>query len=399
MPTKPKEARGDRLFSHRRSRAERRAKGKSLRDACPREAHAVWKAPAGRPDPVSLVLEADKGRIVELLPLRHGRMAVSPFTLFRGSALNMAVDLATTPVTGVRVQCCGDAHLGNFRGLGTPERRVIFAINDLDETLPGPWEWDLKRLTASFVVACRNNGLIESTAKDAVLACVRSYREHMREFSEMNPIDLWYFNFDSDMLLAAVDDPELRKRAIKRIDKERTRRVEEDLFPAFNGTASKRPVIEDQPPTIFHWKGHKPGKIHPDNLSGDKEQECFSDGLTEELLNSLTEINELQVAARTSAFSFKGKDEDIGTIARKLNVGAILEGSVRRSEHTVRITAQLVNAVTGFHLWSKTYDRDLRCAETTDRDCHAGGRRPEGHAPWGSRGQSRARRDTESRRL
>jgi hypothetical protein len=140
MPTKLKEAKGGRLFCHRHSRAERRAKGKSLRDACPREAHAVWKAPAGRPDPVSLVLEADKGRIPELLPLRHGRMALSPLTLFRGSALNMAVDLATTPVTGVRVQCCGDAHLGNFRGLGTPEWRVIFAINDLDETLPGPWE-------------------------------------------------------------------------------------------------------------------------------------------------------------------------------------------------------------------------------------------------------------------
>ena len=153
--------------------------GKNLRDACPREAHAVWKAPAGRPDPVSLVLEADKGRIPELLPLRHGRMALSPFTFYRGSALNMAVDLATTPATGVRVQCCGDAHLGNFRGLGTPERRVIFAINDLDESLPAPWEWDLKRLAASFVVACRNNSLSESTARDAVLTCVRSYREHM----------------------------------------------------------------------------------------------------------------------------------------------------------------------------------------------------------------------------
>ena len=100
-------------------------------------------------------------------------MALSPFTFYRGSALNMAVDLATTPATGVRVQCCGDAHLGNFRGLGTPERRVIFAINDLDETLPAPWEWDLKRLAASFVVACRNNNLSESTARDAVRTCVR----------------------------------------------------------------------------------------------------------------------------------------------------------------------------------------------------------------------------------
>jgi len=258
----------DRLFTHRRSRAERRAVGKKLRDACPREAHAVWKAPAGRPDPVSLVLQADKGRIPELLTLRHGRMALSPFTFYRGSALNMAVDLATTPATGIRVQCCGDAHLGNFRGLGTPERRVIFAINDLDETLPAPWEWDLKRLAASFVVACRNNSLSESTARDAVLACVRSYREHMREFSEMNPLDLWYSAVDSEMLLATINDPKLRNRGIKRLEKERGRRVEEDLFPTFKQAAGKTPVIEDQLPTIFHWKGHRPGEIHPDTAEG-----------------------------------------------------------------------------------------------------------------------------------
>ena len=211
-----------------------------------------------------MVLEGDKGRIPELLPFRHGRMALSPFTFYRGSALNMAVDLASTPATRVRVQCCGDAHLGNFRGLGTPERRVIFAINDLDETLPAPWEWDLKRLAASFVVACRNNNLSESTARDAVLTCVRSYREHMSEFSDMNPLDLWYCTVDSQMLLATLDDAEFRKRAIKRIEKEQTRRVEEDLFPTFKKAAGKTPVIEDQLPTIFHWKGHKPGEIHSD---------------------------------------------------------------------------------------------------------------------------------------
>ncbi len=253
----------NRLFTHRQSQAERRAKGKSLRDACPRETHALWKAPSGRPDPVSLVLEADKGRIPELLPLRHGRMALSPFTFYRGSALNMAVDLASTPATGVRVQCCGDAHLGNFRGLGTPERRVIFAINDLDETLPAPWEWDLKRLAASFVVACRNNNLSERTARDAVLTCVRSYRKHMLEFGEMDPLKLWYSVVDSESLLATMDDPDFRKRAINRIEKERTRRVEEDLFPTFKHGAGKTPVIEDQLPTIFHWKDHDPGEIHP----------------------------------------------------------------------------------------------------------------------------------------
>ena len=204
------ESKRDRLFTHRRSQAERRAMGKKLRDACPREAHALWKAPAGRPDPVSLVLEADKGRIPELLPLRHGRMALSPFTFYRGSALNMAVDLATTPATGVRVQCCGDAHLGNFRGLGTPERRVIFAINDLDETLPAPWEWDLKRLAASFVVACRNNDLSESTARDAVLTCVRSYREHMTRVQRNESVGPMVFRRrHRKRCIATIDDPEV----------------------------------------------------------------------------------------------------------------------------------------------------------------------------------------------
>jgi len=122
------------------STAERYAAGKALRQACPRESHPVWKAPAGRKEPVEMVLAAEKGRLPELLPLRHGRMVRSAFTFYRGSALPMAADLASTPVSGARVQCCGDAHLSNFGGFATPERRVIFSINDLDETLPAPWE-------------------------------------------------------------------------------------------------------------------------------------------------------------------------------------------------------------------------------------------------------------------
>src|SRR5579862_8706442 len=169
-------------FTHHLSRTERYALGKSIRETCPRALHASWKAPAGRIDPVRLVLQAGKGRIAELLPLRHGRMVQSPFTFYRGAALNMAADLAATPATGVRVQCGGDAHLANFGGFATPERKVIFAINDLDETLPAPWEWDLKRLAASFVAACRDNNLSESTGRDMAQGCVRSYREHIADF-------------------------------------------------------------------------------------------------------------------------------------------------------------------------------------------------------------------------
>src|SRR5580765_4651944 len=144
------------------SRSEAHAMGKALREKCPRESHAGWKASHRRADPVEMVLKAETGRMPELLPLRHGRMVSSPFTFYRGSALPMAADLATTPRTGVRVQCCGDAHLCNFGGFATPERKIIFSANDMDETLSAPWEWDVKRLAASFVVACRDNGLSDS---------------------------------------------------------------------------------------------------------------------------------------------------------------------------------------------------------------------------------------------
>jgi uncharacterized protein (DUF2252 family) len=251
-----------------RSRAERLAVGKQMRESCPRTSHAAWIARADRPDPASLVLKADEGRVRDLLPLRHGRMVLSPFTFYRGSALAMAIDLANTPSTGVRVQCGGDSHLVNFRGLATPERRVIFAINDLDETLPAPWEWDIKRLAASFVIACRDNGLGEAVAREAVLTCVRSYREHMAEFSDMKVLDLWYHAIDSEMLIATIKDADLRRRAIKRLAKARESSTSEGLFPKLTESSGGKLVIKDSPPSIFHWKEHAAGNIHPDIRQG-----------------------------------------------------------------------------------------------------------------------------------
>src|SRR3974390_74818 len=179
-------------FLPRTSHAELFAKGVSLRKKCPRSSHAAWQPSKGRSDPVQLVKQANEGRIAELIPIRHSRMLHSPFTFYRGTALNMAADLANTPATGLYVQACGDAHLGNFRCFATPERRVIFDIHDLDETLPAPWEWDVKRLATSFVIAARNNGLSEKRAREAVEICVRSYRERMAEFSELGALELWY---------------------------------------------------------------------------------------------------------------------------------------------------------------------------------------------------------------
>jgi uncharacterized protein (DUF2252 family) len=246
-----------------RSRAELKAMGKALRDRCPRTSHAEWKPPRDRPDPVRLVLKADEGRAPDVLPLRHGRMVMSPFTFYRGSALAMAVDLAGTPATGVRVQCGGDSHLVNFRGLATPERQVIFAINDLDETLPAPWEWDLKRLATSFVIACRDNGLSESVAKDAVLTCVKSYREHMAEFCQMKVLDLWYFAIEAEMLISGIKDAGIRRRAVKGLAKARESSTSEGLFPKLIDDSGGSPRIKDQLPAIFHWKDHAPGEVHP----------------------------------------------------------------------------------------------------------------------------------------
>jgi len=240
---------------------ERYAAGKAMREVCPRDAHAAWKPSAGRPDPVRLVLEAEKGRLPDLLPLRHGRMALSPFTFYRGAALTMASDLASTPATGVRVQCCGDAHLCNFGGFGTPERRILFSINDLDETHPAPWEWDVKRLAASFVVACRNNGLSDATARDAAMTCVRTYRESMAEFSRMKTLELWYQALYAEDLLARTRYPDILRRMNKRIKEEQAKSVAEEIFPKLAELKGKMPIIKDQLPTIFHVKGHLPGEV------------------------------------------------------------------------------------------------------------------------------------------
>ena len=242
------------------TRAEQYAAGKALRAACPREAHADWKAPAGRREAVELVLSAEKGRLRDLLPLRHGRMVRSPFTFYRGAALTMAADLAATPSTGLRVQCCGDAHLSNFGGFATPERRVIFSINDLDETLPAPWEWDVKRLAASFVVACRDRGLDAGTSRDVTTTCVRNYRESMDEFSRLNSLELWYRALSAEELVESLPS-KLRKRLLARIEKEKAKSRGEEMFPKLVEHRGDKPVIRDQLPTIFHHKDHPPGEV------------------------------------------------------------------------------------------------------------------------------------------
>ena len=239
------------------SQAELLALGKSLRQKCPRRSHAAWQPPHDRPDPLFLLEESSKGRIPQLLPIRYGRMLKSPFTFYRGSALNMAVDLAGTPATGLRVQACGDCHLCNFGCFATPEQREIFDINDLDETLPAPWEWDVKRLAASFVLACRDNGFRQADARDAALSCVRSYREHMAVLSEMRALEVWHQSIDIDELLPSIRDKQARKRLQTRLVNARKGSELEHEFLELVRVEGSALSIRDSLPLIFHARGRE----------------------------------------------------------------------------------------------------------------------------------------------
>ena len=198
--------------------AERAARGKVARAEVPRDSHAMFDPPPGRPDPVALLEEQAKSRVPELVPIRRGRMMVSPFTFFRGAALPMASDLSHTPASGLAVQACGDAHLANFGIFGSAERRLVFDVNDFDETTPGPWEWDVKRLAASLEVAGRGNGFAAKDRRQIVAAAVASYRQAMRAFASMTNLDVWYAHADIAELQAQFDS-QMKARQRKMLDK------------------------------------------------------------------------------------------------------------------------------------------------------------------------------------
>jgi uncharacterized protein (DUF2252 family) len=232
--------------------AERAAKGKAARAQVPRDSHAEFDPPKHRPDPIALLEEQAKTRVPELVPIRWGRMMVSPFTYYRGAALPMASDLATTPVSGLAVQACGDAHLSNFGVFGSAERRLVFDVNDFDETLPGPWEWDVKRLAASLEVAGRDNDIPAKQRREIVLAGVSRYRQAMREFAAMTNLDVWYAAVDVTELRAQVDT-QLRARQRKLLDKglakARTRDSMQELAK-LTRIVDGRPRIVSDPPLL-----------------------------------------------------------------------------------------------------------------------------------------------------
>ena len=230
---------------------EREAAGRALRARVPRKAHAHWKTQGARRDPIAILEESNRGRLPELKPVRYGRMVRSPFTFLRGSAAVMAYDLARTPVTGARVQACGDCHLLNFGLFATPEPQLVFDINDFDETHPGPWEWDLKRLVASIVVACRDNSLSDVQARDAALECARAYREHMATCARMSPTEVWYEHMDFQTAIEDAPDAEAKKIR-KRLAAKARQRIVEHLFPKITQSAGGQHLLVDQPPLLFH---------------------------------------------------------------------------------------------------------------------------------------------------
>jgi uncharacterized protein (DUF2252 family) len=230
--------------------AESAARGKTARAEVPRQSHAAFDPSPDRPDPIGLLEEQAKSRVPELVPVRWGRMMVSPFTFFRGAALPMASDLAGTPVSGLAVQACGDAHLSNFGIFGSAERRLMFDVNDFDETLPGPWEWDVKRLAASLEVAARGNGFPAKQRRGIVAASVARYRQAMRDFAGKTNLDVWYAHVDMDELRKQFESqlqPRQRKLVQKGLAKARTRDSMQAVDKLTQIVGGRPRIISDPP--------------------------------------------------------------------------------------------------------------------------------------------------------
>jgi len=239
-----------------RSRSEHRRVGKSLRQSAPRRSHGDWAPAPDRPDPIGLLQAQDEGRIQHLLPIKYGRMLESPFAFLRGSAVIMAADLVATPSTGLEVVLCGDAHLSNFGVFATPERKLIFDINDFDETFPGPWEWDLKRLAASAVVAGRENGFGEKACRRMATTIVQAYRSAMERFAQMHTLDVWYYHVDTEAVLAVFEAASSRKatkKAKKMVKKARSRTHQQTLEKLTQSEAGRRRIVSD-PPLLVPWR-------------------------------------------------------------------------------------------------------------------------------------------------
>ncbi len=230
---------------------DRLAAGKILRQTVPRSAHREWVPTTNRPDPVALLEQSSQGRIPDLIPIRYGRMLQSPFAFLRGSAILMAADLATTPTTGIQVQACGDCHLLNFGGFASPERNLLFDLNDFDETLAASWEWDLKRLVTSVVVAGKDIGLSDLDSYEAALSAAYAYRLSMREYAEMRSLDVWYSRLDAKLLVEHAPDDETRQHWERMAQKAYARTLDQ-AFLELTEVVDGQPRFKEMPPQLYH---------------------------------------------------------------------------------------------------------------------------------------------------
>ena len=231
------------------SRSQRRELGKKLRKQVPPSTHGAWEPNPDRPDPISLLQEHDASRLQHLVPIKYGRMVASPFAFLRGSATVMAADLSNTPTSGLEVQLCGDAHLSNFGVFATPERRLAFDLNDFDETHPGPWEWDIKRLAASAVVAGRDNGFSDTANHQLAVAITESYARAMGKLAETRTLDVWYYHVDADMVQQAFErsSKKTRKSVHKMVGKAQTKTQEQTLEKLTRWVDGRRRFISEPP--------------------------------------------------------------------------------------------------------------------------------------------------------
>ena len=303
------------------SRAQRYAAGKALRADASRSSHAQWAPDTERPDPISLLEEANKTRLGQLVPIRFGRMSLSPFAFYRGTADIMAHDLAKTPVSGIKAQICGDAHLSNFGVYASPERRQVFDVNDFDETLAGPWEWDVKRLAASVVLAGRQNGYSAQDTKQAVLRCMQRYRESMQQYTLMNHLDVWYFHLDVEGILAMVRGMVGRKDIEKRVERASARaskRTRIETFPKLAEVVDGKFRIKDEPPLIYHYD-----HLHPniDDLDSDEWKEMVKDYVT-----SLPEERRV-ILMRYRSLDVAQKVVGVGSVGTRCAIVLALGGS------------------------------------------------------------------------
>jgi uncharacterized protein (DUF2252 family) len=224
--------------------------GKALRSRASRSQHAVWHPQAGR-DPLDVLRQSDAGRLPNLLPIRYGRMLQNPFSFYRGAAAIMASDLAATPVSGIQTRICGDAHLMNFGGFGTPEGRWIFDVNDFDETTLGAWEWDIKRLLTSIVIAGRYLKLRRAETRATTARCARSYREHIQEYARMHVLDVWYSRLNEKQLMRILQSAQERRQFADSIHAAQSDTVSH-AFPHFKPDSTGVMKIVDQPPLLYH---------------------------------------------------------------------------------------------------------------------------------------------------